>query len=543
MRTRAVAAVCAAAFSAIGNSRPLSSVIRAPAATARWISAVGKQARAETEVLINHPLASRLRHDPRAAAHRIPACLAGDGFSHRPSSRPCLRTRKPVAGPRAAIAGRNVHALLPAASQQCLGLLMARFTAAPISPLQSGRTPMSGRSTRVKVVLGSAGLVIATVTAATAAPASATAQGADSTYIVLYRDGASSAGAAATVSGAGGTLVANYPQIGVVIARSSNPNFAATVQQNGKVGGAARTDGFATKVSDVMASSGPVNAPVPAPGSDNLSGLQWDMNQINAPQAHATNGGSPGVVVGDIDTGLDFTHPDLAPNVDFADSASCIGGVADTSPAAWMDDNGHGTHTAGTLAAAKNGIGIVGVAAEGNQADDLSHPTVDATSPDNTTPVTRDITNACAVVPVEVPGVVGVTATGNLREKSFYSSYGVSTTDVAAPGGDSILQQTAAAPNGRVLSTYPASLINTCLRKVFDGTATYCYLQGTSMASPHAAGVAALLESATGKTAGALAAYAFYPDVDGGAPKACQGGAGHNRWYGPGEVDALKAVG
>lgn len=498
---------------------------------------------------------------------------------------------------------------------------------------------MSVRSTRVKAVLGSVGLLIATASAAAAVPASAATQGADSTYIVLYRGGASSADAAATVSNAGGTLVASYSQIGVVIARSSGPSFAATVQQNGNVAGAARTDGFATKVSDVMDNSGPVDAPVPAPGGDNLSGLQWDMNQINAPQAHAINGGSPDVVVGDIDTGLDFTHPDLAPNVDFADSVSCIGGVPDTNPAAWMDDNGHGTHTAGTIAAAKNGIGIVGVApnvklagikagtaggfffpeavvcafmwagthhinitnnsyfadpwlfncrndagqraiweaerrairfaqsqgtlvvsAEGNQADDLSHPTVDATSPDNTTPVTRDITNACAVVPVEVPGVVGVTATGNLREKSFYSSYGVSTADVAAPGGDSILQRTAAAPNGRVLSTWPASLINHCVRKVFDGTATYCYLQGTSMASPHAAGVAALLESATGKTGGALAAalqqatnpipcpsdtsaYAFFPAVDGGAPQTCQGGVGHNSWYGSGEVDALKAVG
>jgi subtilisin family serine protease len=498
---------------------------------------------------------------------------------------------------------------------------------------------MNLRSTRVKAALGSAGLLIATALAATAAPASAATQAADSTYIVLYHDGASSAGAAATVSNAGGTLVANYSQIGVVIARSSDPNFAATVQQDGNVAGAARTDGFATKVGDVMDNSGPVDAPIPAPGSDPLSGLQWDMNQINAPQAHAINGGSPAVVVGDIDTGLDFTHPDLAPNVDFADSASCIGGVPNTNPAAWMDDNGHGTHTAGIIAAAKNGIGIVGVApnvklagikagdaagfffpeavvcafmwagthhinitnnsyfadpwlfncrndagqraiwqaerrairfaqsqgtlvvaAEGNQADDLSHPTVDATSPDNTTPVTRDISNACAVVPVEVPGVVGVTATGNLREKSFYSSYGISTTDVAAPGGDSILQRTAAAPNGRVLSTWPASLISNCLRKVFDGAATYCYLQGTSMASPHAAGVAALLESATGKTGGALAAalqqatnsipcpsdtsaYAFFPAVDGGAPQTCQGGVGQNGWYGSGEVDALKAVG
>jgi subtilisin family serine protease len=497
---------------------------------------------------------------------------------------------------------------------------------------------MSVRSTRVKAVLGSAGLLIATASAAAAVPASAATQGPDSTYIVLYRDGASSAGAAATVGNAGGTLVANYWQIGVVIAQSSDPNFAANVQQDGNVAGAASTAGFATQVSDVMDNSGPVDAPIPAPGSDPLSGLQWDMNQINSPQAHAITGGSPNVVVGDIDTGLDWTHPDLAPNVDFADSVSCIGGAPNTNPAAWMDDNGHGTHTAGIIAAAKNGIGIVGVApnvklagikagdaagfffpeavvcafmwagthhinitnnsyfadpwlfncrndpgqraiweaerrairfaqsqgtlvvaAEGNQADDLSHPTVDATSPDNTTPVTREITNACAVVPVEVPGVVGVTATGNLREKSFYSSFGISTTNVAAPGGDSVLQRTAAAPNGRVLSTWPASLINNCRRKVFDGTAAYCYLQGTSMASPHAAGVAALLESATGLTGGALAAalqqatnpipcpsdtsaYAFFPAVDGGAPQTCQGGVGHNSWYGSGEVDALKAV-
>ena len=56
--------------------------------------------------------------------------------------------------------------------------------------------------------------------------------------------------------------------------------------------------------------------------------------------------------------------------------------------------------------------GTVVVAAAGNEADDLAHPTMDVTSPDNTTPVTREITNACAVIPVEIPGVIGVTADG-----------------------------------------------------------------------------------------------------------------------------------
>jgi subtilisin family serine protease len=154
--------------------------------------------------------------------------------------------------------------------------------------------------------------------------------------------------------------------------------------------------------------------------------------------------------------------------------------------------------------------GTVVVAAEGNQADDLAHPTQDATSPDNTTPVTRDITNACSVMPTEVPGVIGVTANGNLGFKSFYSSYGLGSADVIAPGGDSILQITPAAPNGRVLSTWPASLLTaTCLpaRRLVDASgATYCYQQGTSMASPHAAGVVALIMSTGLTSPGAVTA-------------------------------------
>jgi subtilisin family serine protease len=207
--------------------------------------------------------------------------------------------------------------------------------------------------------------------------------------------------------------------------------------------------------------------------------------------------------------------------------------------------------------------GTVVVAAAGNQADDLAHPTQDVTSPDNTTPVPREITNACAVVPVEVAGVIGVSANGNLQLKSFYSSYGVGSVQVVAPGGDSILQLTAAAPNGRVLSTWPASLLTvTCLpaRRLVDASgATYCYQQGTSMASPHVAGVAALIMSQGTKSRGSVTAkinntadpiacppdlsiYDFFPAVDNGAPQVCQGGTGYNSFNGHGQVNALTAV-
>jgi subtilisin family serine protease len=446
------------------------------------------------------------------------------------------------------------------------------------------------------VLLAATAVVIAQAPQVDAATA-----GSSSTYIVLYDNGASSSGAASAVAAAGGTLVANYPQIGVVVARSAATDFATKVATARGVAGASRSEGLATRLDTGQLDSGTSSTDIASPtASDPLSGLQWDMDQIQAPAAHALNNGA-GILVGDIDTGLDYTHPDLAPNVDDAASANCVSGAPVPGKVAAMDDNGHGTHTAGTIAAAANGLGMVGVAPQvriagikagnadgfffpeavicafmwaGTHGIDVTSnsyfadpwlfnckndPTQDQTSPDDTTPVTRDITNACATVPVEVPGVIGVTATGNKEMKSFYSSFGISTTDVAAPGGDSVLQLTAAAPNGRVLSTWPASLIGGCARKVFDGAATYCYLQGTSMATPHVAGVAALLASAKGLTGGALeaalergstpltcpsdtSAYDFFPAVDGGQLQTCEGGTGHNSWFGAGEVNALNAV-
>jgi subtilisin len=78
------------------------------------------------------------------------------------------------------------------------------------------------------------------------------------------------------------------------------------------------------------------------------------VQQVNAPQAWGYSQGK-GIRVAVVDTGIDFKHPDLQPN--YVGGASFVPGTA--TP---MDDQGHGTHCAGTIAAAVEGTNVVGVA-------------------------------------------------------------------------------------------------------------------------------------------------------------------------------------
>jgi subtilisin family serine protease len=442
-------------------------------------------------------------------------------------------------------------------------------------------------------------------------------------YIVLYKAHDVPRNAAATIASAGGTLVASYDEIGVAIARSDSPRFRAEIVRDARVQGASATGPFAVRVETVEAEGPPPGdlPNTPASDADTFSPLQWDMRQIKAPEAHAITGGSRTVLAGDIDTGADWRHPDLAPNIDFANSVSCEGGVPNQAPSAWNDDAGHGTHTAGTIAAASNGIGIVGVAPNVRLGIiDVSTPagfffpeavvcgfmwaathgfdvtnnsyfadpfefnchndheqqaiwkaetrairyamqqgvTVVASAGNSNVDLTRDAPegNECVRIPSEVPGVITVTANGNLERKAFYSNYGVGVVNVVAPGGDST-QLTPEAPNGRVLSTWPASL--PCLRSVQEPTgdpayptALYCYQQGTSMAAPHATGVAALVISRFGDSStpqnGKMRPKQVQAYVEQTAdPRPCDesncyGGAGYNAYYGHGQVNALSAV-
>ncbi|MDT0610612.1 S8 family peptidase [Streptomyces lancefieldiae] len=500
----------------------------------------------------------------------------------------------------------------------------------------------------VPVVLSltaSLGFLPAAASAAPRAQSAAEAAQADAAdapglaYVVNTRtDRRTIASVKRAIAEAGGEVVAAYEKIGVLVVHSADAGFGPEIRKVPGVqsAGATRTapltaagttdEGAAEPLSAEQAAR-TAKASAATGAGEPLEADQWDLRAIGADKAAKINPGSSEVTVAVIDTGVDDTHPDLAPNFSASQSANCVGGKADTSEGAWRPytaEDYHGTHVAGEIAAARNGIGVAGVApgvkvssikvsdpdnglfypenvvcafvfaadhgveitnnsyyvdpwlyncmddpdqraivdavnraqlyaqrkgtlhlaSAGNSNHDLdSDAIVDDSSPDDSTPVTRTIDpHECFDVPTQLPGIVTVSATGVDKEKSYYSSYGRGVVDIAAPGGDRRYQiPDTPSKDGRILSTMPNN--------------EYAYLQGTSMASPHAAGVAALLKSkyrhASPATLQALLkAQADNPgcpasydqDGDGAQDATCEGGKRVNGFYGFGIVNALRAV-
>ncbi|MFD5322684.1 S8 family serine peptidase [Streptomyces sp. NPDC127092] len=450
---------------------------------------------------------------------------------------------------------------------------------------------------RTQATTGAKAAESSRTSAASAAGTAAWAAGTRA-YLVITTPGDTTAVRSAVASN-GGTVFASYDAIGVIVAHSTSASFAATmrgvtgVQQVG-----------ATRTSDVPADA--YNPALPANPSQATTTLtesnRWDMTQIKADQAWAVTTGSATVKVGVLDTGVDDQHQDIAPNFNAADSVSCAYGKADTRAGAWRDVGTHGTHVAGTVAAAKNGKGVIGVApgvkissvriaeptsslffaenticgfmwagdhgfkvtnnsyytdpwqfncpdnvdqaaiiegvrraqayaeskgslqvaAAGNSNYDLANKTTDSESPNDSTPVTRTITNACIDIPTELPGVVTVSAQASGGAKASYSNFGNGVIDITAPGGDGATGVYSTLPGGK-----------------------YGSMSGTSMASPHVTGVAALIASTNptftpADIRNALATQA----TDKACPSdsRCTGTTTKNGFFGEGQVDALKAV-
>jgi subtilisin family serine protease len=471
----------------------------------------------------------------------------------------------------------------------------------------------------------------------TAVPAGAGSDGTLREYVVQYRDDASAAEARAAIRDAGGTVVDEIAAIGLAKVETRNTAFVSDVLAERPVAGVARNEivGYASpalrpKVDDVeslLAARGAGPAVATSVAAEPLADRQWDMQMIGATVdgSYAIGTGDPDVLVGIIDTGIDASHPDLAPNFDsslsrnFTTDIPLIDGPCEypsCKDPADVDQNGHGTHTAGTVGAALNGLGIAGVAptvtlvnlragqdsgffflfetlaaltyaadngvdvvnmsfftdpwlfncrdnpldspeeqieqqtiidssnealdyayghgvtliaAEGNEHTNLDAPTYDAISPDyppGSEKVRANIDNDCLIIPTEGNHVISVSALGSTGRKAYYSNYGLEQTVVSAPGGDRREFFGTPQYNGaglRVLSTYPAEVaiaeklitrnfkprtplaVVDCegKRSKKSTCGVYVYLQGTSMASPHAVGVAALIISAIGSGTGA----------------------------------------
>ncbi|MEU0203785.1 MULTISPECIES: S8 family serine peptidase [unclassified Streptomyces] len=472
-------------------------------------------------------------------------------------------------------------------------------------------------------------------TAADEAPAKVSADATSLSYVVNVKPGhGTSAYVKKAVAKAGGTIVTSYDQIGVIVVHSSNPDFAKSIRtvRGVQSAGATRTAPLpAASTGDLGApkvlSAAEVAKAEAAAGQDPLESLQWDLPAIKADKAHEKSLGSKDVTVAVIDTGVDDTHPDIAPNFDRKASVNCVTGKPDTSDGAWRpsaEESPHGTHVAGEIAAAKNGVGMTGVApgvkvsgikvsttagffyteavvcgfvwaaehgvdvtnnsyytdpwyfnckndpdqkalveavtrasryaekkgavnvaAAGNENYDLASDEItDPSSPNDSTPGERVVDpSKCLDIPTQLPGVVTVASTGAKGIKSSFSNYGLGVADIAAPGGDSTAYQKPEPPatSGLILGTLPGG--------------KWGYMAGTSMASPHVAGVAALIKSTHPYASPALVKALLYAqadakactdpydiDADGKIDAVCEGPKNRNGFYGWGITDALDAV-
>lgn len=165
---------------------------------------------------------------------------------------------------------------------------------------------------------------------------------------------------ASEIARAGGTLEKTFP-FGLAIASSDNPMFADNLYDISNVQFVAEDTGFDVHYGERVAVGDFANPP--ASGDDDFFfDLQWGHKYVSAAEAWNKGVRGAGVTVAVLDGGFDVTQPDLSPNI--VDTADMTGQGLAYCPSTPADPFSHGSHVAGTIAAADNAFGTIGVAPE-----------------------------------------------------------------------------------------------------------------------------------------------------------------------------------
>lgn len=447
-------------------------------------------------------------------------------------------------------------------------------------------------------------------------------------YIIISSGAQLPADIEGKVTSSNGTLTTLLTGAGIATATSDDPAFATKASKINGVRSVVRDftyQGFDLAQEQAVEIDASYGNPPASGDNDRYFDLQWGHDAVNAPEAWNAGHRGKGTRVAVLDSGFDLDHADLAPNIDMAASRNFVPG--EKLSYALSGVGSHGSHTAGTIAAADNGVGIIGVAPESKlilvkvlrdsgsgsfswmlsgivhavqQGADVINLSLGASIPRNgkflnnngtpndptddfvvsDTKAIQELIVAISKVttyayqqgvtiiasagnsaingnqdgnlvqmPADAPHVISISATAprgwavnpltaHLDYLASYSNYGTSEIDFAAPGGDSRYSGSEIVTIAGVRQyARTFDLVFSAGSNLKPGVSSYYWSAGTSMAAPHAAGVAALI---IGKNGGQMAPARVEAALRASADDL--GKPGRDLYYGHGRVNAYRAV-